>query len=306
MMRRILATTLALGLVAMTPAWAQNDEPSDGDRLKSLIEEVSREVDRAEKERLADPWWIRDMRAVLSRYNNPWPDLLFSDDFSGQGPGPDAPWQVTAGEMLIDWRYGLRSVIEPRAPASGREKNENNEAVAQLFGQILQQTLQGQEGGNNQVEAAKPADFAAAKLPLPIGRAFAVLIDLTARPTRQPGAARWEIGPYVGKGARFGYRLVYNGGQGGGPGVLELLQLSSKGTRSLFRSAQPVTLEDNKVHQIVWTKDRGGHMSVSLDGQSLMELDLQGFKKGFRGFALVNAAGDIALRQITINGTKTQ
>ncbi len=102
-----LSVVLVAGLWA-APAQAQGVEP--GNQVQTLVNELRAELDRAEKDRLADPWFLRDLRQILDRYDLPWQVRILHDDFSGQGPGPDAPWRVTAGEFLIDWRHGLRTV----------------------------------------------------------------------------------------------------------------------------------------------------------------------------------------------------
>ncbi len=299
----------------MAPASAQTNDSGSatGDNpVRQLIDEITREIERAEQERLADPWWLRDLRNVLARYDYPWQVSIFSDDFSGRGPAPDAPWKVTAGEMLIDWRHGLRSVIEPPRPQAqtgATGSNSGNEVVTQLFGQILQNSLGGQQGGQQSgQQAAQPAaTYAAATLPVPVTNAFAMSLELSGRPlggSGQPAPTRFEWGPYIGANAAQGYRLAYNGGGQGGAGpALELLRLSSRGTSTLFAVDQPVNLEDGQIHKIVWTRDLGGTMKIVLDGQPIMDLVDRSFAQPFDGLALVNGGGDFALRQLTIEGT---
>ncbi len=124
-LRPLIALFALVVAAASDPAPATAQE--SGDPIQGLVSELRSELDRAEKERLIDPWFLRDLRRLLDSYDWPWQNRILSDDFSGRGPGPDAPWQVTAGEFLIDWRYGLRSVIE--APVASCLTGTTNRAA---------------------------------------------------------------------------------------------------------------------------------------------------------------------------------
>ena len=299
---------IAAGAVTWSgPAVAQSEPAAEDQQLEALIKELRSQFDRGEKERLIDPWYLRDLRKVLGRYENPWDKVLFSDDFSGRGPLPDAPWRITAGEFLIDWRYGLRSVIEAPAPvaAQTQERKSDRDQVKQLFGQLLQQTLQGNQDQPEQRQAAAPAapTYAAAIAPTRITNAFALRLDMTARLV--PGVAdpRFEFGPYQGANASAGYRLAYNPGAVGGAPSLELLRLSSRGISTLESTDIALKFEDGKSHVIEWTRDRGGRMVVRADGAEVISVTDRSFRDPFDGIALVNGGGDYALRSIAVSGT---
>ncbi|MCH9012377.1 MAG: hypothetical protein IIA68_04850 [Proteobacteria bacterium] len=296
---------IAVGAATLSGPAAAQSAPAGGDQqLQKLIKELRNELKRGESDRLIDPWYLRDLRKVLRRYENPWGKRLFSDDFSGRGPQPDAPWRVTAGEFLIDWRYGLRTVVEP-PPARQQQQTQfsGKDQVTQLFGQLLRQTLQGQQGG--QVAEQPPADpgFAAVIAPVKVTNAFAMRVELTSRMVPGSAEPRFEFGPYQGANASAGYRLAYRPGATGGTPSLELLRLSSRGGISTIELYdKPLKLEDGKAHVIEWTRNRRGRMVVRVDGNEVMNVIDRGFRDPFDGVALVNSGGDYALRSITIDG----
>jgi hypothetical protein len=300
----------AIAAVAATwsgPAAAQTESAAEDQQLRALIKELRSQFDRGEKERLIDPWYLRDLRKVLGRYENPWDTVLFSDDFSGRGPQPAPPWQVTAGEFLIDWRYGLRSVIEApaQAPAQTEERSSSKDQMKQLFGQLLSQTLQGQQNQQQQQQAAAPAapTYAAAIAPVRITNAFALRLELTARLVQGVAEPRFEFGPYQGAGASAGYRLAYTTNARAGTPSLELLRVSSRGTSTLELTDKALKFEDGQPHVIEWTRDRGGRMVVKVDGAEVISVTDRSFRDAFDGIALVNGGGDYALRSIAVAGT---
>ncbi len=302
---RILFPFFALALVAAgalgwpSPAAAQDADGND--KLQALIQELRDQLKRGEKERLIDPWYLRDLRKTLRRYEYPWGKRLLSDDFSGRGPRPDPPWQVTAGEFLIDWRFGMRSVVEGPAPQAQQTRQSDKDAMKQLFGQVLQQALTGQSGQQQGAAgAAGGPGFAAVVAPVPITTAFAVRLELTARAT-QVGQPRFEFGPYQGPNATAGYRLAYIPG---GAASLELIGLSPRGTTSTIELYdRPLNLEDGQAHVIEWTRTRRGHMVVRVDGKQVISVVDRRFREPFDGFAVINRGGDFALRSLTIDGT---
>ena len=302
---RILFPFFALALVVAgalgwpSPAAAQDADGND--KLQALIQELRDQLKRGEKERLIDPWYLRDLRKTLRRYEYPWGKRLLSDDFSGRGPRPDPPWQVTAGEFLIDWRFGMRSVVEGPAPQAQQTRQSDKDAMKQLFGQALQQALTGQSGeqqGGTGVTSGP--GFAAVVAPVPITNAFAVRLEMTARATRA-SQQRFEFGPYQGPNASAGYRLVYIPG---GAASLELIGLSPRGTTSTIELYdRPLNLEDGHAHVIEWTRTPRGHMIVRVDGKQVMSVVDRRFREPFDGFAVINSGGDYALRSLTIDGT---
>jgi hypothetical protein len=298
-----LAAFAAGATIWSGPAAAQTEPAAEDSQLKALIKELRSQFDRGEKERLIDPWYLRDLRKVLGGYENTWDTVLFSDDFSGRGSLPEPPWQITAGEFLIDWRYGLRSVIEAPPPAPAPESKSEKDTVQQLFGQLLQQTLQGDQ--NQQEQAAAPAtpSYAAAIAPVKITNAFALRLELTAR--QVPGVAepRFEFGPYQGANASAGYRLAYNPGAARGTPSLELLRLSSRGTSTLEITDKVLKFEDGNIHVIEWTRDSGGRMVIRVDDAEVISVTDRSFRDPFDGIALVNSGGDYALRGIGVAGT---
>ena len=312
-----MALLLAIAL-APTPSQAQG---ASQDELGAFIDELRALVDKGEKERLADPWYLRDLRDLISRYDWPWRKRLLSDDFSGRGPNPAKPWVVTAGEVLIDWRHGMRSVIEPPPPQAAQQQQQggqqggqmsSEDAAAALIGNLLNQALgnkqqqQQQQQGSGQTASApaKPA-FAAVLAPIPISNAFAIKVSLSERPVAGLQHGRFEMGTFQGKAATAGYRLIYSSPAPQGTPSLELIRISSRGTSSTLELTDAkLAIGDGNVHELLWTRDRNGQMIVALDGKQVFSVVDRGFRDPFDGFVVVNAGGDFALREVVIDGTQ--
>jgi len=298
--------------LSQTPATAQSFPGSAENDTNALIRELNTLLDRGEQERLIDPWFLRDLRTALSRYDRPWTEILLSDDFSARGPQPDPPWQVTAGEFLIDWRHGLRSVVEKSgattAQSSGGGQTDEKDLGKALLGALLQGALQGQQQGGNS-QQGQPTQtgpsFSAIQAPLRLSNAFAIDMTLSLRALQRGGDDGFELGPYQGANASGGYRLSYIAGDSaaGSAGSLQLLKVSSRGgVATIEFSNRPIQLLDGQPHSLSWTRDRDGLMAISIDGVEVMRVTDRSFRDPFDGFAVLNRGGDIALRDITIAG----
>jgi len=305
-----LKTGLAAGLglfvfavaAPAAPAFAQS-QPTEATQLKSLIKDLNAELQRGEDKRLIDPWFLRDLRQTISRYDNPWDTLIFEDNFSSQGSRPGPPWQVISGEILVDWRYGMRSVVQPIPQADEQQQAAQENSLGQIFGAFIKEATKNRQDQREQTPS-QPAEasVAAAVAPVSITNAFAIRLELTSRPVEGVESPRFEFGPYQGEGAAAGYRLALLPGQ---KPSLELTSVSSRNTLSTIALYDdPLGLEDGQTHVIEWTRNGNGEMIVRVDGKEVMNVVDRRFSGSFDGFSMANRGGDIALRSIRIDGTR--
>lgn len=309
-------SVLFVGFVSMCAGSASAQTYTSGNSdLNEMVQELNRQLDRGEQERLIDPWFLRDLRNVISRYDRPWTNIVLRDDFSARGPQPDPPWQVTAGEFLIDWRHGLRSVIEPVATSqpqqSNSQKTDEKDIGKALLGALLQGALQSggsqQQQSQQQQQAPTGPSFAAVQAALSLSNAFSIDATLSLRALQRGGDDGFELGPYQGVNASSGYRLSYIAGDStaGAAGSLQLLKVSTRGgVSTLDYGSQPVSLLDGQPHSLQWTRDRDGNMTISIDGVIVIQVTDRSFRDPFDGFAVVNRGGDMAIRDITIAGVQ--
>lgn len=317
---RLLRATLGAAFVAGALAGnAAAAQPTSNDTLDRLIDELNALLDKGERERLADPRYLRELRDSVGKYHYPWRRELLHDDFAGQGPTPGAPWRVTEGEFVVDWRYGLRSVVEPKAMPQAAPVQESQQppapsstedATKALLGAILQGAIGSQQSRSEPEQQSAPEptpeptpDKAIVEAEVPITNAFALEIDLTARSLSVSAPQHLQLGPYQGRGeTRAGYRLILN--PQSTPGVI-LLSISSSGGSAVIETYQgELGFADNQPHKLSWTRDTGGSMLVSLDGTDLLSTKDRRFQDPFDGLIVINGGGDYALREIKIEGTR--
>ncbi len=300
-------------------AAAQTKGPEEnGERLQKMIDELRQRLDRAEQEREADPWLIRDLRELLARYEYPWTRTVYSQKFDRESRSAPSPWRVTTGTFRVTER-GLHSIVTPRrgpdeaeaeppSEAGSPPKQEEGGRGRDLFGAILEEALKGREQGSDspsqpeekEPEESQDPEAARALLPERTANAFALRLTFTARAPGEEGS-EWSVGPYQGGKANLGYRLLLRPKAGEEKTELELIKRGTRGTTStVARSEGSVLVADGEAHTLTWTRTREGRMRVELDDEPVFEATDRGFRDPFAGFVVRNGGGDLAIASLTV------
>ena len=305
---RIFILPLLLGIATGASGAPGNAEDS---QLQHLLDDLNKQLDRAEKQRLADPWFLRDLRQLVNRYDYPWRQQILLDDFSGRDSHPAAPWKLRSGEFLIDWRYGMRSVVHAavtrnRGNEQGQDNAKGEDIATALLGALIDQAVSGKKKKRSDASGTTSTDHnARARIDAVtrVPNAFALEAELTSRPISGTPRSRLSLGPYQNGTYTAGYRLVYHGGSAKGENSIELIRVSPRGGQSMLESyRQPLKLGDGQPHKLSWTRDRSGNMVVAVDGRQLFRVTDRGFRGPFDGFTVINAGGDFAFRQFRLDG----
>lgn len=286
----------ALAAAASVPAAAQGRQ---SERVQRLVDELRGIVARGERRRLADPRFLEELKALAGRYDWPWRRVVFRDRFEDGDYTNDPSWSVAAGRFWIDSQLGLRSRVEPFSrEESTQERGRQSDSASDLFGSVLREMTRPQDGDRRddtrRRDRSAPAEIYTRQ---EIGDAFAVRLRLR---TISNLPARIEFGPYQGDRREEGYRIAYSNSDRRGP-VFELVRLQPWGSSVVFSVDKAPRLDDGKAHQILWTRDRSGNMTVRLDGKTLLAAPDRGVHGAFQGFAIVNHSGDYAIDTVAVS-----
>lgn len=312
----VISTISLIMAATAIPANAQNRyEPwqnPDGSQqsagqLEELINKLNGLIDTAERDRAANPQFLRDLRDLTSQYHaggyhRAWPAVLLDDDFSDGDYQHNPVWRVSGGRYWIEKSYGLRSSLSQsnqNQQSTDSNSHDNRDAAAQILGSILNQALGGgrNQSQQNQTNTSSQSHLATISTDTPISNAFSIRLEMTSWKNQ----GQFFMGPYQGARRDAGYRLVYRVGQV--PSV-QILRVSSRGTVVIGSYHQPLKLEDQKPHTINWTRDKAGAMTVEIDDRELIRVTDQGFRDRFNGFKIANGGGDYIVRRVTIQGSR--
>ncbi len=294
---------LAISLGGSVPGQAQSKYSTWGNpdaqrqsesKVQEVVDDLKKLVRQARRDRAADPQFLDDLRNLVRRYEYPWRVSMLREDFSDGNFNVNPVWRITEGRFWVEQGFGLRAAFNRRQRQERRR--DDGDAAAQLFGAILNRAL----GGSGRTTAQPREDEPRASIYVDgrITNAFAIQVELTS--WRKQGTL--EIGPYQGQDRRGGYRLFYK--SGGGSPSLELARVGRRGTSVIETYNQSLVLEDNNTHTILWTRDRQGEMTVSIDGKELIKSADRRYREAFSGFSLTNHGGDYIISRVTIDGTR--
>ncbi|MBC8338019.1 MAG: hypothetical protein ISR51_00955 [Rhodospirillales bacterium] len=284
--------------------------PASNERLQGFVDELNKLIDAAERQRAADPSFLRDLRGLAQGFDRPQWTQVFSDDFQDGDFTRNPGWTVTSGRYWIESGWGLRSAVKAEpAPSSGTQQQKSQsgkDVAAAIFGQILQQALDPEgraTGGSQATTGGNVLTPAAIQTAVRLSNAFAIAVDFSSWTQEGAASGRLEIGPYQGYptgGVRAGgYVVAYT--QGGG---LELIRVTGRGSAIIDSRPGPFHLEDKKTHRLDWTRRADGLMTVSLDGRDIMTASDRTYLQNFDGLRLVNRGGDYIVKRVTASGTQ--
>jgi hypothetical protein len=231
---------------------------------QTLIDELRRMVDQAERDRAASPDFLADLKGLLTRYGAAGGTsappatppagtrAVFSDDFADGNYTANPAWAVLQGNWQVD-AAGLRSDVPA---ASGA-----------------------QAGG-----------IAAIALPQRMPNAFAIGFDLQAF-----AGGQFELRVYQGAAREAGYRLVY---RADASPSFAIYRSGSSGIRQLSATTSAQALPSGGKARIGWTRDAAGVMRITLDGRDILTASDSAFRDPWEGVLLVNFGGNFATRSI--------
>jgi hypothetical protein len=198
------------------------------------------------------------------------------DDFSDGDHTRNPAWRIAAGRLEVR-NGGLNSVVTPSA---ARPQDAGRQLIEDLLKQQLGVGRPGQEG----------AMAAVAYLPIRLAPVFrmTMLVSGSAEPY-----SHLELGPYRGNALNHGYRLSQRGDQ-----PLQLVYADERGA-SVVASAR-YRLANSVPQRLIWQRDAEGRMTVSRDGEVLIDVVDRKAVEGFDGFSLINAGGEWTLHELVV------
>ena len=267
----------------------------DSPRLQQMIDELNVLIDDADKARAADRRFIEDLRSVVNQYDWPWRKSLLEEDFTDGTLNNKSIWRTISGDIQIKRGLGMYSVVSEQQPASdSRREYSDQDAAAMLLGAFLDQALKTESSGNTRQEKSPQSGKASISASRKISNAFA--IDTTIDVRNRSG--RLEIGVFQGSVTGSGYRLVFLPGP---TASLEVQRIGRRGV-SIIDVADKVAAAGDRVHQLQWTRDKKGNMSVILNGKTVLKVADRSYKDGFSGLVINNQAGEFAIQHLKLQG----
>jgi len=266
------------------------------DQTQEFIDQLKKIVQKGEDERKAEGPFLAELHDLIGRYDWPWRDRVFHDDFKDGDLTKDPVWTIVSGDFWVD--SNKRLVTRFRAPAQKRktssdaeEEDTRDQIIKTILGEILKE--KGEES-NRSSQPTKAEIYSSVK----ISNSFSMDIELLM--LGGGNKAVLEVGPHKGQQRDGGYRLIYVGGQNP---TWELVRQSRRGTSIIDISKSALILNDGRPHVIQWQRFSDGGMIVAVDGEVIIRNRDRGFQDFFDGISILNHNGDYAFVRIDVAGT---
>lgn len=201
--------------------------------------------------------------------------LRVRDDFADGDYTRNPTWRIASGSFQVR-SGGLNSVTAP--PSQSVE-----DIGRQILGDILRQQLGVPLGGDT---------AAVAYLPVRIAGEFRITAVVSGSAEAH---SHIDLGPYRGDRLNQGYRLQYRASQSR---PLQLVFADENGASVIASSGFRV--EGPAPQELVWKRDPDGRMTVTRDGEILIDTVDRNPGGDFDGFSLINRGGEWTLHEVII------
>jgi hypothetical protein len=300
----LVAAFLTAAALAIQPLSARAESAPE---LQEMVDELRALTERSREQRAADRWLQQALEDLVSKYDWPWRRELLSDGFSDGNFTESPSWKVLSGEFWVDRTLGLRSSVEPPPPARAEETREGSSGSGKdlgrsIFDALMDQALERDGGGAGEPDpAAEREGPARIRVAAEITNAFS--LDATFSVHNAPGkAGHFELALLQGTQGDFGYVLAIQTGE---TGLLDLYRLRRGRRELVYGTRLDANLGDGSPHRLVWRQAADGQVQVLVDDEEFMNLRDRAFRDGYGFLELINRAGELGVRSITVLGTSS-
>lgn len=277
---------------------------ADQDRqsLESLISDLEKKIEDADKRMIAHPKFLEELRALVKQYRSRLRLAYLSENFDDGEYRNNPAWVVASGKFQVTGSHRLLSEVsaeQPKTPPPS--SSEKSTPLGGFFKDILRPTTEGEKGGKE--TPAAPAEARIHTL-AKIGPEFEVDLTLVSR-------SSWGSMEVVLLGGTQNtplYRMVYRAGASS-ERPIEIIREREGKSYLIETAAQYPYLDDGIPHRLQWMRDSQGSMRVVVDGKEVLSTYEIYYRSNFSGLALLNKGGTYEWGPISVFKaieTKTQ
>lgn len=269
------------------PAAAQSDSEPYQETLQSLLDDLQRTINEADKRMVAHPRFLDELRALVAQYKAKLRPIYLYEDFSDGNYSANPRWIVKSGQFRLvpGGRLWSRVLVERQTQSSSSSSSQKEE---QPLGLLLKEILKSSQEREEREAAPAPREEEPAVIATlaKIGPTFEVDLNFISD-------SRWGATEFVlmgGNPATPWYRLIYHAAPSRDR-PMEIVRQRGSRQYTIEAASRFPNLDDGNSHRIQWMRDERGVMRVLVDEVEILSTVEFYYQDDFSGFALINRGG---------------
>jgi len=272
--------------------WANPNQQNKTTPLNDVLNQLDVLTKNAAKAKAADPQFIKDLQALVTRYRKQPITRILSDDFSDGNFTQNPKWQVVEGRYFLEKGWGLRNAVETKTATTTNKKLKGKDIAIALFGEILGQ-------GSGQTQPQQNVDSGPQPTAIYTNKTINNSFSITLKISSWAQAGMFDVAVFQGDvqsgSTAIGYHLQYQSGQ-----PLKLIRRTGSRQNVIAQSKNPFWIEDKKIHAIEWKRDTAGVFRIVIDSKQVIQASDISFKNNFDGLLLSSQGGDFIIGNVDV------
>lgn len=276
-------------LISFSPVIASGSE--ENKKIKSMITELEKKIDNADKKMIAHPSFIKELRALVKKYKSQLRELFFKDTFKDGNFNKNPKWVVKSGEFSVNKAKRLTSFVQ--MPSYETKTDNQPEQKKSLEAEAVGVLLDSFFGSK---KSDKPVQKKSEKAPETIQPAYiytkkvfppAFEINMKFKSSQ---AGEMDIILLGSKNLipRYYLKIKANHSE---DDPIEIVRESNSRKFVVGASTKFPIINDGKFHNLTWVRLTNGAMNVLIDKKTVLQTYETYYRDNFTGFGVVNNGG---------------
>ena len=284
-------TFITLFLIISFPVIAADSE--ENRTLKAIITELEGQIERADKQRVAHPTFLNELRALVEKYRSQLRELFFIDTFKDRNFNKNPRWVVQSGEFSVNKAGRLTSFVpmqmQPYEEIGEESLKQDRSLEAEAVG-VLLDSIFGSKKNPEPIQNT-PEIISEPMQPSYIytKKVFPAAFEMNMKfKLSQEGETEIVLLGSKNHIPRYRLKIKANHSE---EDPIEIVRETKKRSFVVGAGSEFPIINDGKFHVLTWIRLTDGAMNVLIDGNVVLKTYEAYYRGDFTGFGIANNGG---------------